>query len=187
MSPHARSSSPNLFLRLCVPRWVISWLISSFTSGMAATVPVPVKLVTLSSVIDKLGLATIDLLKVDVEGCEVAVLRGVSEAHWPRIQQVVLEVENFAAVATTKAMLTARGFRVAHFATEREKSPTATSEVSMMYATRPGYKPPVVGGSGSGAAASAPASASPARSRSRSVSKGRGSAAKAEPAARRRK
>jgi hypothetical protein len=132
---------------------------------------------------------------VDVEGCEVAVLRGVAEAHWPRIQQVVLEVEDFAAVATIKAMLTARGFRVAHFATEREKSPTATSEVSMMYATRPGYKPPAAGGSGAASgstAASAPAaataaSASPARSRSRSASKGRGGAAKAEPAARRRK
>lgn len=34
----------------------------------------------------------VDLLKVDAEGSEVDVLRGVSEADWPRIRQVAVEV-----------------------------------------------------------------------------------------------
>ncbi len=90
---------------------------------------------------DKLGLRVIDLLKVDVEGSEEAVLRGIAPRHWPRIQQLVLEVENFATVAAITRTLTERGFSVRSYATEREKSPGATSEVSMMYAVRLGYAP----------------------------------------------
>ena len=46
---------------------------------------------TLSSIIDEHDVERIDLLKIDVEGAELSVLRGIEEAHWPRIQQVVLE------------------------------------------------------------------------------------------------
>jgi FkbM family methyltransferase len=35
----------------------------------------------------------VDLLKIDVEGGEVEVLRGIDEAQWPLIRQVVIEVE----------------------------------------------------------------------------------------------
>lgn len=90
---------------------------------------------------DEQHLGVIDVLKVDVEGSEEAVLRGIRAEHWPRIQQVVLEVENFAAVASIKKTLESRGFRVTHFASEREKNPASLSEVSMMYAVRPGYRP----------------------------------------------
>lgn len=40
------------------------------------------------------GLETIDLLKIDVERAEMAVLRGVSDEHWQRIRQVVMEVHD---------------------------------------------------------------------------------------------
>ena len=46
---------------------------------------------TLSDVIRTRGLPRIDLLKIDVEGAELEVLRGVAPEHWPRVQQVVLE------------------------------------------------------------------------------------------------
>lgn len=36
----------------------------------------------------------IDLLKIDAEGAEVDVLLGVDEAHWPLIEQVVMEVQD---------------------------------------------------------------------------------------------
>ena len=35
-----------------------------------------------------------DLLKVDVEGSEEAVLQGINEETWPLIRQVVMEVHN---------------------------------------------------------------------------------------------
>lgn len=47
---------------------------------------------TLSNQIEKLGIQNIDLLKIDTEGSEKEVLAGILELHWPRIQQLVVEV-----------------------------------------------------------------------------------------------
>lgn len=55
--------------------------------------PVKCKIRPLSQHIDRLDLNRIDLLKVDVEGAEMSVLRGVSDKHWPRVQAVVVETE----------------------------------------------------------------------------------------------
>ncbi|OLR93164.1 hypothetical protein BJP25_16830 [Actinokineospora bangkokensis] len=40
------------------------------------------------------GAQRVDLLKVDVEGAELEVLRGVDESLWPRIDRLVIEVQN---------------------------------------------------------------------------------------------
>jgi FkbM family methyltransferase len=37
---------------------------------------------------------TVDLLKLDVEGAEPDVLRGIDEGHWPLIRQIVMEVQD---------------------------------------------------------------------------------------------
>lgn len=55
----------------------------------------PAKIRTLSGFIDERSLTCIDLLKVDVEGAEEAVLQGIEDEHWPRIQQIVVELEHF--------------------------------------------------------------------------------------------
>ena len=44
--------------------------------------------VPLSLALGQLGLAAVDLLKVDVEGDELAVLRGIDDEDWPKIRQV---------------------------------------------------------------------------------------------------
>jgi FkbM family methyltransferase len=49
---------------------------------------------TLSEVIREQGLSRIDLLKVDVEGEELEVLRGIDAAHWPLVRQAVVEVHD---------------------------------------------------------------------------------------------
>jgi len=49
---------------------------------------------TVSRVIEQHGLDRIHLLKVDVERAEGAILRGIEDAHWPRIDQVVAEVHD---------------------------------------------------------------------------------------------
>ena len=46
-------------------------------------------LCTLSEVMAQQCLERVDLLKIDVEGAELDVLRGVQPADWPRIQQVL--------------------------------------------------------------------------------------------------
>ena len=43
---------------------------------------------TLSRFIDAHDVKTIDLLKIDVEGAELAVLGSIKEDHWGRIKQV---------------------------------------------------------------------------------------------------
>ena len=49
---------------------------------------------TLSSVIESEQVQRIDLLKIDAERAELAVLQGITAAHWPRIAQVVMEVHD---------------------------------------------------------------------------------------------
>ncbi len=49
---------------------------------------------TLSQQIEKLEIARIDLLKIDVEGAEWDVLQGIGDAHWPLIRQIVAEVHD---------------------------------------------------------------------------------------------
>lgn len=46
--------------------------------------------VPLSLALHQLGIAAVDLLKVDVEGDELAVLQGISSNDWPNIRQVKL-------------------------------------------------------------------------------------------------
>ncbi|CAM9102141.1 unnamed protein product [Chrysoparadoxa australica] len=68
---------------------------------------------TLSWAIRKHGLERIDVLKVDVEGSELDVLRGVEAAHWGIIKQVVAEVHNEAnRVEDVKELLRSNGFEV---------------------------------------------------------------------------
>ena len=45
----------------------------------------------------------IDLLKIDVEGAELSVLRGVRREHWPRVRAVVAEVHDVAAEQSDSA------------------------------------------------------------------------------------
>lgn len=49
---------------------------------------------TVSELLRTWQVASVDLLKVDVEGDELNVLRGVRAADWPRVAQVVCEVHD---------------------------------------------------------------------------------------------
>ena len=56
------------------------------------TIDVPLR--SVSSMIRKLGVEKIDLLKVDVEKVELDVLKGIEDQHWPIIRQIVIEVHD---------------------------------------------------------------------------------------------
>ena len=67
---------------------------------------------TLSDLIETHDVPRVDLLKIDVEHAELDVLRGVSEAHWPRVRQVVMEVHDVHdRLAQVQALLRCRGLR----------------------------------------------------------------------------
>lgn len=70
---------------------------------------------TLSAEITDLGISTVDLLKIDVEGYFLEVLGGIDDADWPKIRNIVIEVdygeEVGAGPAEVGAMLAGRGYR----------------------------------------------------------------------------
>tara|TARA_B100001559_G_scaffold317748_2_gene323487 strand:- start:145 stop:948 length:804 start_codon:yes stop_codon:yes gene_type:complete len=55
---------------------------------------IPCKLKTLSMSIEECGIENIDLLKIDCEGNELKVLKGIEKKHWPLIKQIVTEVHD---------------------------------------------------------------------------------------------
>jgi FkbM family methyltransferase len=67
----------------------------------------------LSDVIAECGVEWIDLLKIDVQKAELAVLDGIREEHWPGIGQIVMEVHDLdGRLEQIVRRLGERGFRV---------------------------------------------------------------------------
>lgn len=88
--------------------------VEDMLAGRHETVEIEVPVRMLSDVIAERGVTSIDLLKVDVEKSELEVLRGLSEADWPKVRQVVAEVHDLD--GTLKAfvsLLDEHGFDVA--------------------------------------------------------------------------
>jgi amino acid adenylation domain-containing protein/FkbM family methyltransferase len=102
--------------------------------------PVRARLRTVSEVLREYGLERVDLLKVDVERAELAVLRGVEAADWPRVAQVVVEVQDTGGrLAEVAKLLREAGFRV----TAEEQGELAGSGLYYVYGSRgPGFPPP---------------------------------------------
>lgn len=69
---------------------------------------------TVSEIIRQENIDHIDLLKVDAEKSELAVLHGIDDDHWPMIQQVVLEVHDSGEgqIEEARQILEDRGFQV---------------------------------------------------------------------------
>ena len=88
---------------------------------------------TLSEVLAERTIDAVDLLKVDVEGAEELVLDGIAAADWPKIRQLVLELERFEArIAPVTQRLEGRGYRV--HATQ--DSAQAAGDYGLVYALR---------------------------------------------------
>jgi hypothetical protein len=82
-------------------------------------VEVPCAMTTVSQIIRESSVEAIDLLKIDVEGAELAVLRGIDADDWPKIRAIVAEVHDFdGRVETIRAMLESEGFGWVHFGQE---------------------------------------------------------------------
>lgn len=78
--------------------------------GAAEAVRVPAA--TLSQLLATWGVGSVDLLKIDAEGDELNVLRGLRSADWPKVRQVVLEVHDiYGRLEHTLRLLRRHGFR----------------------------------------------------------------------------
>jgi FkbM family methyltransferase len=72
---------------------------------------------TVSSIIASENISRIALLKIDVERAEAAVLAGITEQDWPRVDQLVVEVHDQGGREHEQmaAMLTRRGYETSIF------------------------------------------------------------------------
>ncbi|MGB0521891.1 MAG: MupA/Atu3671 family FMN-dependent luciferase-like monooxygenase [Flammeovirgaceae bacterium] len=68
---------------------------------------------TLSEVIQTSEVEQIDLLKIDVEGSELAVLQGIQAQDWARIKQVVIETQGVQITQDVIQLLNQHGFETA--------------------------------------------------------------------------
>ncbi len=95
--------------------------------------PVECELRTVSQMLREHGIERVDLLKIDVEKSELAVLRGIDESDWPRIFQVVIEVHDRSGrLSEIVDLLERRGFSTV---AEQQES-LAGTELYTVYAKR---------------------------------------------------
>jgi amino acid adenylation domain-containing protein/FkbM family methyltransferase len=92
------------------------------------------RLRTLSQVIAEQALGRIDLLKINVEKSELDVLRGLAPHDWPKVRQMVIEVDRSENLEPISSLLRRHGFEVL-----AEQDPLLTkTELCYVYAIRPG-------------------------------------------------
>lgn len=78
--------------------------------------PIVCEVETLSQFLRKHHLDRIDLLKVDAEKAEVPILKGIADADWPKLHQMILEVHDLDHdLPWIQQHLAERGFEVTHF------------------------------------------------------------------------
>jgi FkbM family methyltransferase len=70
------------------------------------------QLKTVSSIICEAKINQIDLLKIDAEKSELAILKGIQENDWPKIKQMVLEVHAVAEMEVVIPLLKQKGFEI---------------------------------------------------------------------------
>jgi FkbM family methyltransferase len=123
--------APMWYAKL-MPRFLAGFMARRLRKD-AQEVVCPLK--TVSEVVAEHGLDRIDLLKVDCEGAELDVLRGIDEADWPKVQQAVLEVHD-----VDGQLEAIEGLLRDHGLTEqvREKEPAfVNTRLSNVFARRP--------------------------------------------------
>lgn len=96
-------------------------------------IEVKCRLTTISTIILAAGIDQIDLLKIDAEKSEMAVLNGIKEQDWLKIKQVVLEVHSTQEVDVIVPMLRHKGFEI----TVEKEGQFANSDVFNCFAMRP--------------------------------------------------
>jgi nonribosomal peptide synthetase DhbF len=123
---------PDMWWARLVPGFLLP-IVAWFLKQGAMDVVCPLR--TLSSVLDDENIPRIDLLKIDCEGFELDVLQGIRADHWPRVGQVVVEVndQDGRADAVTELL---RTHGLTEIVREKEDAFVETTLVNL-YARRP--------------------------------------------------
>jgi len=100
----------------------IRWLMQRLrrqTHQTAGSAPIVVSQRSLAGVMDERAIAAVNFLKIDCEGSEYEILRGMDADHWARIERIVIEYHEFGGRSHRELMdiLRSNGFEV-----ERERT-----------------------------------------------------------------
>jgi FkbM family methyltransferase len=117
-----------------IPRPVVYAVLTTLLrKALRSSTTHQIRLRPLSATLTEHGITTVDLLKIDVEGAELDVLRGITDDHWPGIRQVVIEVERWDSChREVSELLSAKGFTIhSHRDTLLE-----AADFGLIYATR---------------------------------------------------
>ena len=123
---------PTFVFRLALRSLLVRYL--------AKTEHVDAKLMRTGDLLKAIKTPKIDLLKIDCEGAEIDILNGIDDSQWPRIQQVVMEVEDFGKLRAAERIFRERGFTYIDWEATELKAGLAFSEVSMIYASRESFE-----------------------------------------------
>jgi hypothetical protein len=122
----------RMFRRL--PRGITEPVIRNAGRGAADSVEIECSVVTLSEVIQEHGLSQIDFLKVDVEGSELDVLRGIESQDWPKIHRLAAEVDDVdGRLEAIRELLEGAGFNAPEV---RQQWPFEGTRAWIVHATR---------------------------------------------------
>lgn len=86
---------------------------------------------TWSTYADRYKVNRVDLFKVDVEGAELDVLKGIADHHWPGIRQFVVKSHSHRLAVACEAMLKSRGYKIV-----TDKNVIADDGLPIIYARR---------------------------------------------------
>ncbi|MEQ1731928.1 MAG: FkbM family methyltransferase, partial [Vicinamibacterales bacterium] len=91
----------------------VSDYVRELTAGRLGQTIHECRVTSVSEIIREHGIEQIDLLKIDAEKSELDIIAGITDADWPKIAQLVVEIHDRteAAVAQTTDLLTSKGFR----------------------------------------------------------------------------
>ncbi|MFG1330933.1 amino acid adenylation domain-containing protein [Xanthobacter autotrophicus] len=119
-------------------------LLEELLEDRLASRTLEVALDTLSDVMAREGVETIDLLKINVEKSEAEVLAGIRAEDWPKIRQVALELHDMdGRLDAVVALLKAQGFTVSVEQDWRlEESAKTNYYLYAHRGPRPGPRPP---------------------------------------------
>lgn len=92
---------------------VLLWLLLQGLLAASTKRQLPARTIRLSSLLRQQDIASVDLLKIDAEGSEVEILRGLDPKDYDKIKQVVVEVQDVhGRLAATHKLLEAMGFDI---------------------------------------------------------------------------
>lgn len=67
---------------------------------------------TISHIIQQTQLTTVDLLKIDAEGAELAILNGIAKTDWGKIKQITMEVHKKDDLSKVAYLLKSKSFNI---------------------------------------------------------------------------